>query len=172
VIELKGFSMRVCAALIAVGSMIGCKEIPHNTFIRPTPVEVPSPAAAPPVPIVNTASILEVRNPTVVVYRPAVNEILYDLAYVLAETTGKSGATVVSLQVGIFGGDQAGSDPGCWVKPLRIEPGSTLKIEPDSLGYCAPTVGSHSEVSNVFLIVGYKDDEGRAGSVRETVPVK
>ena len=97
----------------------------------------------------------------------------YDVQFMLTEMSGKTGATIGDIRVSTVGESQL-TGPGCWRETIRVAPGETLDYfdtQYESLLYCAPGVGSRIPVSSVDIIVSFKDDEGRVGTVTGSATV-
>ena len=95
--------------------------------------------------------------------------VVYDVKLMLAETGGRSGATLRSIELSAAG---MGTDSGCaGSRRVRIGPGETWDM--DSLGYCAPEVSIHrsvgNDISSVSLTVTFADDDGRVGHLSSSV---
>jgi hypothetical protein len=127
----------------------------------------------PTTPSVQTAPSAAVAISTFTVTRrstqPLSDWVLYDVKLRLAETSGKSGATLKAVGLSV---PVVGTDFGCTQSQhIRISPGETWDM--DSLGYCAPEVSIHksvgTEVSSVSLSVTFADDDGRSGSLSGSV---
>lgn len=98
----------------------------------------------------------------------------YPVRFVLAETEGKSGATIQNIETAIE--DRFNTGPACWLDTLRVPPGGRLDtFDTDAgeqwLGYCAPAAASRTEATRVSLVVTFTDDEGRTSTVQATTTV-
>ena len=98
----------------------------------------------------------------------------YLVRFALAETGGKSGATIQNIETAIE--DRFNTGPECWRDTLRVPPGGTLDtFDTDAgekwLGYCAPDAASRTEASRVSLVVTFTDDDGRSSTVQATTSV-
>ena len=113
----------------------------------------------------HSSAVIEVRNPVAMPY-PSGD---HDFFFTLAETSGISGATIQSL-ISSIPGDTSITDIQCWVRPMRVQPGSILELTPAVLGYCSPTLNP-AGVESVSLRVNYIDDAGRAGATETTIPI-
>jgi hypothetical protein len=109
---------------------------------------------------------------------PAPNDSSYTFAYrvrfALAETGGKSGATIQNIETAIE--DRFNTGSGCWRDTLRVPPGGTLDIfDTDGgekwLSYCAPDAASRGEANRVSLVVTFTDDDGRSSTVQAIASV-
>jgi hypothetical protein len=109
---------------------------------------------------------------------PTTNDGSYKFEYLvrfaLAESGGKSGATIQNIETAVE--DRFNTGPGCWGDTLRVLPGGTLDIfDTDAgekrLGYCAPDAASRTEASRVSLVVTFTDDDGRSSTVQATTTV-
>jgi hypothetical protein len=138
--------MRPVLPILAVTLFVGCAQ--------PT-----TPSA------LHSSAVIEVRNPVAMPY-PSGD---HDFFFTLAETGGISGATIQSLVTSIPGNTST-SDIGCWVRPMRVQPGSMLELTPTVLGYCSPTLNP-AGLESVSLRVNYIDDDGRAGATHTTIPI-
>jgi hypothetical protein len=159
--------------LIAVGFLAALSCLPacggeNRSVTAPSPT---APAASPvppnPRPGPSTA-VLAVSTFTAVLVPPALTRTSfgYDVKLELSETSGRSGATLTKITLIFPSGDTDNTGPGCWGKPVRINPGSTWDMARASLGYCALEPGSNNEVSSLALSVTFIDDDGRSGSVQ------
>jgi hypothetical protein len=109
---------------------------------------------------------------------PTTNDGSYKFEYLvrfaLAETGGKSGATIQNIETAIE--DRFNTGSGCWRDTLRVPPGGTLDtFDTDAgdrwLGYCAPDAASRTEANRVSLVVTFTDDDGRSSTVQATTSV-
>jgi hypothetical protein len=90
--------------------------------------------------------------------------------FLLRETTGNSGATILNVLTGDGRGGADSTGPGCWGKVLRVPPGGMLDTfytqeGADWLSYCGVWGG-------MFVTVRFADDTGRIGTVSAQVIVK
>jgi hypothetical protein len=94
----------------------------------------------------------------------------FDPRFDLIETSGESGATVLTVTMStVDGSDETGQE--CWRDPIRVEPAGTVDVFDagyDSLGYCAPDAAARSSSAAVTLTVKFKDDFGATGTVSAT----
>jgi hypothetical protein len=91
-------------------------------------------------------------------------------SYELTETSGQSGATLVSVLFEESGGHRDFLDAWCWGDaPIRIAPAGTL--DGRTLGYCQPTIATESPGTSATLTVTYRSDDGRLATVRASTPV-
>jgi len=109
---------------------------------------------------------------------PTTNDGAYNFVYVvrfaLAESGGKSGATIQNVETAVE--DRFNTGPGCWGDALRVPPGGTLDtFDTDAgeqwLGYCSPNPASRTEASRVSVVVTFTDDDGRRSTVQATTSV-
>ena len=125
-----------------------------------------------------TAASVVIEDAWATVRLPTVVDRHYGFGagFLLRETGGESGATIVSVVVrGPNGSDETG--PGCWRDALRVPPGGTLDTFHTEAGtrwlsYCAPGTGGPAIVSELGLTVHFIDDEGRRGDVSAVVRVR
>ena len=99
---------------------------------------------------------------------------VYNIRFWLKETSGRSGATIVSIASGVDGVGTDIADAGCWRERIRVGPGGTLDIFDkgwDGLSYCAPITGSSIPAQSVGILIEYIDDEGRLGLLYAVAPV-
>lgn len=93
----------------------------------------------------------------------------YLTRFLLRETTGQSGATILGIVVsGPNGSDATG--PGCWIDKLWVPPGGTLDTFYTDAGldwllYCAPGSGGRERTPQLRVRVTFIDDAGREGIV-------
>ena len=143
----------------ATGALLGCSE-----GSPVTPTRSPSPPAQPGPIDANTNAAVAIEDASVVVYQLG-SRFGYDVRFLLRETGGRSGATV--LAVGIFNPDQSdvtGRD--CWRDPLRVPPGGVLDtFHTDAgqywLAYCSPGSAGYARNRSLTIAVTFADDEGR-----------
>jgi hypothetical protein len=89
--------------------------------------------------------------------------------FLLRETGGSSSAIVHDIAVyGPTGTDHTGSS--CWRDTLRVPPGGTLDTFYTDAGagwllYCGPGTGGNTATPTLYVVVGFTDDKGVAGSV-------
>jgi hypothetical protein len=166
------FQKRAWCVVLLVTLASACSG--GGTPTTPSAHTAPSAAAAATVPHGQLTAALAISTFTVTrrSTQPLSDWVLYDVKLWLAETSGKSGATLkaVGLSVPIVG-----TDFGCTQSQhVRISPGETWDM--NSLGYCAPEVSIHksvgSEVSSVSLSVTFTDDDGRSGSLSGSVATR
>ena len=109
---------------------------------------------------------------------PTTNDGSYKFRYLvrfaLAETGGKSGATIQNIETAIE--DRFNTGSGCWRDTLRVPPGGTLDIfDTDAgekwLSYCAPDAASRTEANRVSIVVTFTDDDGHSNTVQATTSV-
>lgn len=164
------FSWTAVAILVGSSFVTGCRSSPTNPSATPSATSAtPSPPAA--------AAVLSISAFTATVV-PAVNDGAYKFVYfvrfALAETGGKSGATIQNIETAIE--DRFNTGPGCWGDALRVPPGGTLDtFETDAgekwLSYCSPNPASRTEASRVSLVVTFTDDDGRTSTVQAAASV-
>jgi len=168
----------LAAFLLSLAFFAGC-----GAPTAPTPpsaprlFESPPPQVPTPTPSSSAASVV-IEDAWATVRRPTATDRNYGFGtrFLLRETSGKSGATILSVVVSSpNGSDETG--PGCWLETLRVPPGATLDIFYTDEGarwlvYCAPGTGERTAVSQVGLIVSFADDEGRRGSVQAVAIVR
>jgi hypothetical protein len=143
----------LCVGTVACGG---------STAVGPSPISVSQPAAPPTARGPNTAPSIAVLEPSVFVVRQAARG--YDLTLELVETTGKSGATILSLTLT---DDRKNSDVGGGIVYARfgyVKPGGYWNI--DQLSYCAPTVPTWELITELLVEVTYADDQDNIGSLR------
>lgn len=167
---------RYIACAVALGCVTSCTgSSPH-----PDPVPVltapsaPLPPASPlpPVPplatselVISHVSVTESPPPSQGAY------YVYNVRFWLTETTGKSGATIVGVELGAPN-ETDSTGPGCWVETIRVEPGGTLDVFDkgwEDLSYCAPSVVSFVKASSITVVVSFTDDSGGPGTATKTV---
>lgn len=163
----------LCCFLLA---QLACSR---SELVPPTPA-VPSavPASAtvaPPAPALPSGTpVATLEVSTFIVWPRAVarpNE--YDIELRLHETSGRSGATLQSVVLGVARDDGRGdTDSGCVPPPTslaRIPAGQTWDLA--TLGYCAPEVPNQAGVTRVTFQATFTDDLGRSGRVQSTAEV-
>jgi hypothetical protein len=94
----------------------------------------------------------------------------YEPRFQLREISGKSGATIQNVFLGLVNGGGDNTGPGCWQDALRVPPGGTLDtFYTDEgykwLGYCGVWSTGSSETPTLQLIVTFTDDDGVTGTV-------
>ena len=100
----------------------------------------------------------------------------YLTRFLLRETTGQSGATILGIVVaGPSGSDATG--PGCWIDKLWVPPGGTLDTFYTDAGldwllYCAPGSGGRERNPQLRVRVTFIDDGGREGIVEAVTVTK
>ena len=166
------FLRTAVAVLVGSSFVAGCSTSP--TIPSPTP-SVTSTTSSPAAP--TSSAVLSISRFTATA-APTTNNGSYKFEYVirfaLAETGGKSGATIQNIETAIE--DRFNTGPGCWRDTLRVPPGGTLDtFDTDAgekwLGYCAPDAASRTEASRVSLVVTFTDDDGRSSTVQATTSV-
>jgi hypothetical protein len=165
------FSWTAVAVLVGSSFVAGCSTSP--TIPSPTPsVTSTTPSPAP-----TSAAALSISRFTATAV-PTTNDGSYKFVYLvrfaLAETGGKSGATIQNIETAIE--DRFNTGPGCWRDTLRVPPGGTLDtFDTDAgekwLSYCSPDPASRTEASRVSLVVTFTDDDGRSSTVQATTSV-
>src|SRR5262249_15685478 len=155
----------------------GCSGSP--TPAAPSQVSLPSPtppSRPPATPAETTAAQLVIEQQSMKVVYPAVNGYFqYELRFLLRETTGKSGATIENLLVGDGRGGGDNTGPACWRETLRVPPGGTLDTFYTEagwkwLGYCGIFPNFRTEnPPMLYVVVTFKDDDGRTGSITGAV---
>jgi hypothetical protein len=131
-----------------------------------------SSAAAPPVVSGASLSFSRVRATAVAAEGSNSYKFEYQVRFALAETSGKSGATIQNVETSIE--DSFNTGPGCWRDTFRVAPSATLDVFDSgwtSLGYCAPEAASRSKADRVSLAVTFADDEGRTTTIYATALV-
>jgi hypothetical protein len=107
--------------------------------------------------------------------RPDEHGLLYfNQKFTLAETGGKSGATIQKITSSVDGQVTDDTSPSCWVQPIRVAPGATLDTFDagwDSLAYCAPFATGRTVPARVAVVVSFTDDDGHEGTVQATTTV-
>jgi hypothetical protein len=162
------------AVAILVGSsfVAGCSSSP--TIPSPTPsITSATPSRTAPA----SAAVLSISGFTATAV-PTTNDggykFVYLVRFALAESGGKSGATIQNIETAIE--DRFNTGPGCWRDTLRVPPGGTLDIfDTDAgetwLSYCSANPASRTEASRVSLVVTFTDDDGRSSTVKATTSV-
>jgi len=163
------------AVAILVGSsfVTGCSSSPTTPSAPSVTSAAPSSAAP------TSAAVLSIPRFTATAV-PTTNDGSYKFGYrirfALAETGGKSGATIQNIETAIE--DRFNTGPGCWGDSLRVPPGGTLDtFDTDAdagekwLGYCAPDAASRTEATRVSLAVTFTDDAGRSSTVQASTSV-
>ena len=165
---------RYIACAVALGCVTSCTgSSPH-----PDPVPVltapsaPLPPASPlpPVPpfatnelVISHVSVTELGPPSPGTY------YVYNVRFWLTETTGKSGATILGVELGAPN-ETDSTGPSCWLESIRVDPGGTLDVfDRGDLSYCAPSVVSLVKASSITIIVRFTDDNGGVGTATKTV---
>jgi hypothetical protein len=160
----------VVALVSLVAAIAGCGD----RLTLPNSPTTPPPAPAP----ANTgvsAAILAISNLRAIEIPPRPNDSYYSypVKFLLTETTGKSGATITEVRIS-SGSDTEILGPLCWRTPIHVAPGGTLDTFDagwDSLAYCAPAIGSRTNVSSLSVLIRYVDDEGGLGTLMATAAV-
>lgn len=89
----------------------------------------------------------------------------------LTETSAKSGATLVALDVYAPGGGGANDcTPDDTFRGQVIEAGGKRDLAV-TMGYCIPYITSKSELSQVSFTATFRDDQGRTGQIQRAVSV-
>jgi hypothetical protein len=165
------FSWTAVAVLVGSSFVAGCGTSPT------IPSHTPSVTSTTPSPAPTSAAVLSVSRFTATAV-PTTNDGSYKFGYLvrfaLAETGGKSGATIQNIETAIE--DRFNTGAGCWRDTLRVPPGGTLEtFNTDAgekwLSYCAPDAASRTEASRVSLVVTFTDDDGRSSAVQATTSV-
>jgi hypothetical protein len=90
----------------------------------------------------------------------------YQVRFDLAETGGRSGATIQNVETTVE--DSFNTGQACWRETFRVAPGGTLDVFDggwNNLGYCAPGAASRTAADRVSVSVTFADDEGRTKTV-------
>jgi hypothetical protein len=157
--------------LILLGSVSACDSRTRSTPIPTAPITPTVPNTPIPRPATQSPrASLEVFNVNVTEVEPHSGQrnYFYAIKFSLKETSGMSGATIVSVASGVDGVASETTGPSCWVEQIRVEPGGTLDVFDkgwDTFGYCAPTGLSVLPASSVVIVVTFADDDNRMGSV-------
>src|SRR4051794_12118698 len=121
--------------LIAVGFLAAFSCLPacghENRSVTAPSATAPAPSPVPPNPRPGpSTAVLAVSTFTATLVPPALTRISfgYDVKLELAETSGRSGATLTKITLIFPNGDTDNTGPGCWGKPVRINPGSTWEM--------------------------------------------
>ena len=144
--------MRYALVLLAL-SAVACTAAPSVTTspLSPAPV-VPSGPSLATVTIV-AFTVTETHSGSRIAYAPQIQ---------LAETSGRSAATLTDVSFEVHGGGRSGFLPGA----RRIPAGGTLQVfSRNEYGEYELEMDSAIDAVNVF----FTDDEGRIGSVRAVV---
>jgi hypothetical protein len=157
------------AILAGLSLAAGCNQTTSPIF------PVPSTPSAPPAAI----SALAISNVAIAVVPPAKpgDPFYYNETFLLTETSGRSGATVLSVESSADRAERDITGAACWRNTIRVEPGGTLDVFQtgrDSIGplsYCAPFAASPTPASSVSIVVTFSDDAGRTGTVQATATV-
>ena len=157
--------------VVSLGSLSACDSATRSI---PTPMAPSAPVPPSPVPDPPRAT-LEVSNFSVTEVSPhsGQRDYVYLVKFWLKETSGTSGATVLSVWSSAGAGSDL-TDAGCWRERIRVEPGGTLDFFDKGwkdLGYCAPITSSSIPAQSVGIVIAYIDDEGRRGLVDALAPV-
>jgi hypothetical protein len=107
-------------------------------------------------------AVLVIEDPFVITY-PVRGGFSTETRFLLRETTGNSGATILNVLAGDGRGGGDNTGPGCWGKALRVPPGGMLDTfytdeGSNWLSYCGLWGGT-------FVTVRFADDDGRIGTV-------
>ena len=159
------FLLAVLAALVLADCTQRTSPIAPPSNPNPsTPVDLaPYRPRLTPTPVPNTTSAtLEIRNFRVSETR-STNSFVYFAEFDLAETSGRSGATVDALRLWLPTGAHAESGVECWRRPIRVPAGGTFAVDDAFLGYCSPDPESVTAVFEVKLEVVFRDDAGAVG---------
>jgi len=159
---MRSYSSLAAAVALALLGGTACDQRSRQGPTSPS-VVAPSPTAVAPSPTAPAGpsnAVLVFRTLTA---RPisgsTPGQVWYELKVVLAETGGRSGASIATPVVTSPGN----TDYGCAMLS-RIEPGGTWDM--DSLGYCAP---GPFATATPTVTVSFTDDEGHQGVLRGTV---
>ncbi len=172
--RLRGYRDIVLA--VALGCVTGCTgSSPH-----PDPVAVLTAPSAPLPPASPVPPVPPFATSELVISHVSVTELppspqgayyVYNVRFWLTETTGKSGATIVGVDLGAPN-ETDSTGPSCWVTSIRVEPGGTLDVFDrgwEDLLYCAPSVISLVKASSITIVVSFTDDNGGLGTATKTV---
>src|SRR5262245_29508927 len=115
---------------VALGCVSGCggsSPHPDPVLVVVTAPSAPLPPASPLPPAPSSAtSELEISHVAVTELPPSSRAayFAYNVRFWLTETTGKSGATISGVELGVPG-ETDSTGPSCWVERIRVEPGGT-----------------------------------------------
>jgi hypothetical protein len=136
----------------------------------PTSVPAPAPPTLPPLP----SSTLAIEEISVTVHPPGKQgwTFGYEPRFQLRETSGKSGATLVKVEISSDAGTEV-TGPSCWGEMLRVPPGGTLDtfysdVGARWLGYCGVWGGGRTQTPTVVITVTFTDDDGLSATAHAT----
>lgn len=158
--------LSLAAALACPGC--GSPTLPTPTVTTPTFTgpAAPAPAPFPPGP---ATSVLAVSKLTIDLSRVGLSLLAYlPRTLALTETSGKSGATVRTIDVTTANGTPDSMCMG--IGSIRIGAGQTLDLAP-ALSYCMPYTLTSSLASVITVTLTFADDDGRLGSLVSSVDV-
>lgn len=130
---------------------------PSGPTLPPRPVPAPAPGAA---------GTLEISTFTAAASLSSAPGFGSDVRLIVSETSGKGGASILSV---VLTTDDGNSDIGCGAGNFGVPPGGTWNIE--AMGYCAPTLPSHT-AQTVTALVGFINDDLTTGTVRATAVIR
>ena len=159
--------MRYVSILLVGLAAVSCDGSSRPTPFSPEATTAPIPPSGPTPG--TPAAVLEVMtfNVRQIALASGSSHFQYEVTLQLAETTGTSGADLISVWLT----DSRGNiGYGCPSPGLaRIGPGGKWAMS--SLGYCAPDVPTDADVSMVSFGVRFADDVGRVGQLDATTSV-
>src|SRR5581483_6148217 len=131
------------ALVAAVSSSCGTSANPSMpSAVAAAPVvAAPTPIPITPGPAPATNASVEISAYHVTTWTDEHGLIYFNQKFTLAETGGKSGATIQTIVSFDDGHTTDDTGPSCWVNPIRVAPHATLQAfdaDWDSLSYCAP----------------------------------
>ncbi len=139
-----------------------------------TPATPPMVQPVPPFTVTGSAAwTLALRRFSVRLFRRAGSPVLqYEPEHLeLTETGGRSGATLLSIDVDVPGGERAGDCTSEQkVRGETIGPLATRDLAV-TMGYCMPYAVAQAEVSQVTFTATFADDQGKVGQVQGAVSV-
>ena len=174
-------SLMGCLMVTVTIALSGCSsgKVSPRSPVAPSvaapviPAAVPVTSTSAPVPSGPPSFALTVSAFRVLLFRRSGSRIFqYEPEKLeLVETSGKSSATLLTLDVDAQGG---GGDRDClnveMVRGQIIAPGKTRDLA-TTMGYCMPYADTTVEVSEVSFTATFADDQGRVGEVRGSVDV-
>ena len=181
---------RLFPLVLVFAFALGCRQAPVSPVLPPASGNVSAPKApeAPDTSSALSSVVIEdpfaIRGPSWTCpgggqpCQPGAGYI-YEVRLLLRESSGRSGATIKSIDVSNpnpapGGTGSQGTGESCWVDTQRAPPGGTLDTFYTDAGsrwlsYCYVGIDGPAVVSSLKVDVRFQDDDGHAGSVAAVV---